>query len=85
MAELEYGYSDASRGSIREHTEASSNTYIRPRDTNWQDAPGGVDVVKNGFLIQKTFPSFDKSVQTLIHVMSPIRCSKKLRLRIELV
>lgn len=68
MAELEYGYSDAQAGSIRKHTQFSPETYIHPSSTTWQNAPIGVDVIKNSSLIQKTFPSYDKSVQTLIHV-----------------
>jgi D-arginine dehydrogenase len=68
MAELEYGYSDAPAGSIRRHTQPSSGTYIHPSCGTWQNAPIGVDVIKNGSLIQETFPSYDKAVQTLIHV-----------------
>lgn len=68
MAELEYGHVDAPAGSIRRHTQPSSGTYIHPSCSTWQNVPIGVDVIKNGSLIQETFPSYDKAVQTLIHV-----------------
>ncbi|MDB4222164.1 FAD-binding oxidoreductase [Granulosicoccus sp.] len=68
LAELEYGYSNAPTGSIRCHTQPSSRTYCHPTTCTWQNAPAGVDILSNSSLIQKTFPSYDRSVETLIHV-----------------
>jgi glycine/D-amino acid oxidase-like deaminating enzyme len=68
MAELEHGYSDAPSGSIRQHSRSFSESYSHPSKNTWQNAPSGVDVVQNKSIIQKTFPSYDKSIETLIHV-----------------
>ncbi len=67
MSELEYGYSQTPSSSIREHGN-QSGSYQPPTHADWLKAPTGVDVVRGEKLIQQSFPSYDQSVQTLIHV-----------------
>lgn len=67
MSELEYGYSQTPASAIREY-ETSSTGYEPPVLSEWLKAPSGVDVVKDPALIKRCFPSYDPSVQTLIHV-----------------
>ncbi|WP_324595132.1 FAD-dependent oxidoreductase [Accumulibacter sp.] len=68
LAELEAGYARSSEHSIRVHDRLSAGTYQPPLRENWQDAPSGVDVIKDPELIRRTFPSYERSIQSVIHI-----------------
>jgi len=68
MSELVHGYSQAHNNQIRVHSRGSSATYQKPISSAWSDAPSGVDVLQDEALIKETFPSYDASVKTVIHV-----------------
>jgi len=68
MQELAYGYSQLDNSDIRTHHNQSSSTYQPPDSSAWETAPTGVDVINNQALIKKIYPSYDKSINTLIHV-----------------
>ena len=64
--DLHRGYgAESSRVRIR---ESFSNDYEAPQRSPWNLAPDGVDVLVNGDLIKKTFPSFASDVATVIHI-----------------
>lgn len=68
MGELEHGYSQLDHNDIRIHHTASSAHYQKPISASWEQAPSGVDVLKNQSLIRGTFPSYDPTVKTVVHI-----------------
>ena len=67
MDELAYGYSQLHHNEIRIH-ENGTGTYQKPVSPSWQDAPSGVDVIRDRSLIKETYPSFDRSIKTVVHI-----------------
>ncbi len=53
---------------IRVHRDEAAPSYAPPLRADWQAAPDGFDILQNQGLIQSTFPSLDKSVQTVLHI-----------------
>jgi len=68
LAELEAGYAASGEHTIRVHDRLSAGTYQPPLKEHWQGAPSGVDVIKDPELIRRTFPSYEHSIQTVIHI-----------------
>jgi len=68
MDELAYGYSQLIDNEIRIHENASTSSYQKPISPDWQAAPSGVDVIRDQQLIKDTFPSFDRSIKTVVHI-----------------
>lgn len=66
LAELHRGYSGAT-DSIRHHA-SSSSSYLPALDANWMAAPEGVDVLAGQDLIRTTFPSFDPTINNVLHI-----------------
>ncbi|MFK8083404.1 MAG: NAD(P)/FAD-dependent oxidoreductase [Granulosicoccus sp.] len=68
LDELESGYSQLTCNEIRIHTGNSNQTYQPPDSSSWENAPSGVDVIKDQALIKNAYPSYDKGLKTLVHV-----------------
>ena len=68
LNELEHGYSQLAHNDIRVHDTGSGLNYKKPSSPIWEEAPSGVDVIKNQSLIRETFPSYDRSVRTVVHI-----------------
>jgi len=68
LEQLQFGLGDDASTSIRIHEKADANNYEPPTSADWAAAPTGVDILRNQQLIQNTFPSYDKDVQTVIHI-----------------
>jgi glycine/D-amino acid oxidase-like deaminating enzyme len=66
--ELEDSYGTDGNHLIRHHTRYGSNTYQAPISERWQDAPQGVDILKNTKLIQACYPNFDADIKSIIHI-----------------
>ena len=68
LSELESGYSQLAHNDIRVHSRGSGVNYKRPVSPIWEEAPSGVDVLRSQSLIRETFPSYDRSVKTVVHI-----------------
>lgn len=68
LSELDHGYSQLVHNDIRIHDTESGTHYKKPVSPIWEEAPSGVDVIKNQSLIRETFPSYDRSVRTVVHI-----------------
>jgi glycine/D-amino acid oxidase-like deaminating enzyme len=66
--ELHHGYAEHPDQPIRVHSKGSSAGYKPPKCADWESAPQGVDVLTDSALIQATFPSYAKDVQTALHI-----------------
>ncbi len=69
LSELYQGYAKSPEGTIRIHDSETATSYHNASLTKkWQDSPVGVDVITNESLIKRLFPSYDKSLKTVVHV-----------------
>jgi len=68
LDELVRGYDGLRNNTIRFHTAGKHGSYLPPVSAEWQTAPAGVDVLSDQILIQNTFPSFDRSIKTVVHI-----------------
>jgi glycine/D-amino acid oxidase-like deaminating enzyme len=68
IADLYNGYSENAEAMIRVHESASTNLYQPPLSADWQNAPDGVDVLRNRDLIRRTFPTFSPDIANVIHI-----------------
>jgi len=73
LQDLYRGYGDAAQRLIRIHEGAGtgrtpSHTYLPPTSAAWEDAPDGVDVLRDRALIRQTFPAWAHDVATVLHV-----------------
>lgn len=68
FSELEFGYSQLNNSDIRLHDKKTALAYQPPNSPAWETAPSGVDIIKDQALIRTTYPWYDSSVKTLIHV-----------------
>lgn len=66
IEDLHRGYGDDA-GQIRIRDSVSSS-YAAPLRAPWDRAPDGVDVLTNQALIRRTFPTYAKDVETVIHI-----------------
>ena len=66
--ELHNGLGAAAATLLRFHETTDTPTYRPPLSADWQDAPDGVDILRNQTLIRETFPTYDPEVQTVIHI-----------------
>lgn len=68
VEQLHAGLGDTAEDLLRFHTKANAASYDAPIKPDWETAPIGVDILQNQDLIRKTFPSYDKDVETIIHI-----------------
>lgn len=68
VQQLHDGLGDSADNLLRYHTNANSASYQPPLKPDWEDAPVGVDILQNPELIQQTFPSYARDIQTVIHI-----------------
>ena len=68
VEQLQFGFEDPAGRSLRVHSAAKAPAYRPARSRDWNDAPEGVDILRNERLIQEVFPSFDPAVRTVIHI-----------------
>ncbi len=61
------GGADGPADDIRIHTGPSTG-YQRAESPDWEDAPGGVDVLRDRHLIRESFPSFDPAIRSVVHI-----------------
>jgi len=63
------GYGDKADSLIRIHEGNSPHrSYQPPISSKWEDAPDGVDVLRDAALIRQTFPAYARDVKTILHV-----------------
>ncbi len=68
VKELHDGLGDTATELLRYHETAHSPNYRAPVNPDWEDAPSGVDILRSQELIRKTFPSYEKDVETVVHI-----------------
>jgi glycine/D-amino acid oxidase-like deaminating enzyme len=68
FSQLVEGYGGENRDRIRFHTAGSKGTYQSSVSADWQNAPDGVDVLQHQSLIRENFPTFDREIQTILHI-----------------
>lgn len=68
LEELFTGYGDDADQAIRIHDGDTSDSYLPPLREDWETAPSGVDVLRNGNLIRQSFPWYDPEIRTLVHI-----------------
>jgi glycine/D-amino acid oxidase-like deaminating enzyme len=68
IAELYQGYGRDADRLIRIHDRPKASTYQPPVSADWDRPPGGVDVLCEPSLIQKTFPFYAPDVQAVLHI-----------------
>jgi glycine/D-amino acid oxidase-like deaminating enzyme len=68
LSQLHEGYGRQGAAKIRIHTAGTSSTYKPAASADWQTAPDGVDVLQDQGLIARSFPGFDPSVATVLHI-----------------
>ncbi len=68
LEELVAGYGDDPDNEVCVHDTDASRAYSPPLRADWKAAPSGVDVLRNGALIQRTFPSYDPEIRVAVHI-----------------
>lgn len=68
LQQLRSGLGERAATMMRFHDRADSRTYSPPLKPDWETAPSGVDILQDQDLIRKTFPSYDRDIQTVIHI-----------------
>lgn len=68
VQQLHDGLGDTAGSLIRYHKRGNTDLYEPPVAPDWETAPIGVDILQDQDLIRKTFPSYAKDVQTVIHI-----------------
>lgn len=68
MEQLHAGYGGATGDLIRLHSPGSKTGYRPPDRADWDQAPEGVDVLRDPALIRRTFPGFEPGVTTVLHI-----------------
>lgn len=68
LIQLHDGLGDKASHLIRMHDKGSAAHYHAPVLADWQNAPAGVDILRQQSLIQRTFPSYAKDVKTVVHI-----------------
>jgi len=53
---------------LRFHTGNGSEGYQDFRAADWQTQPDGVDILQSQELIHANFPSYDETIQTVLHI-----------------
>ena len=68
VEQLQFGFGDPAGRTLRVHSAAKAPAYRPARSRDWNDAPEGVDILRNAHLIRDVFPSFDPTVRTVVHI-----------------
>lgn len=66
VEQLSRSLGDEADAQIRVHERADAS--YGQSDTYWVDAPDGFDLLDNSQLIQRSFPSLDPAINTILHV-----------------
>ena len=67
LGELYRGYGEGGERKIRMHVPGSTG-YVPASSADWQSAPDGVDIIRDRAILDRWFPTYDKSVQTVLHI-----------------
>ena len=68
VQQLHDGLGDSAVHLLRFHNKENSTGYEAAINPAWQQAPIGVDILRNKKLIQNNFPSYDRSIESIIHI-----------------
>jgi D-arginine dehydrogenase len=68
IRQLYAGYGAAAERVICIHDGKGQTTYEPTASADWELAPSGVDVLRDGSLIRKHFPELDPSIATILHI-----------------
>lgn len=68
LEQLAFGLGDQAETLVRVHEPGAGTHYLPPLSASWEEAPDGVDVLRDPAQIRATFPSFDPEIRTVIHV-----------------
>jgi len=68
VAQLRAGLGETAEDLLRFHDRAQSETYQQPARPHWENAPTGVDILQSQELIRRAFPSYDREIETVIHI-----------------
>ena len=68
LDQLTFGLGDRADALIRIHETEAAPGYRAPVSYDWEEAPEGVDILRDPVLIRATFPSFDPEIRTVIHI-----------------
>ena len=68
LRQLYEGYGRAGAEKIRVHQRGTVSAYQPAISADWHSAPDGVDVIRDRSIIERHFPSFDRGVETVLHI-----------------
>lgn len=68
IEQMRVGYGEKADELIRIRGKGNLDSYAPPLKPDWELAPDGADIIKDKNLIQKTFPSFEKDIETVLHI-----------------
>ncbi len=68
LEQLAFGLGDRTDELVRVHGAGSGASYRPALSADWQGALDGVDILRDPALIRAHFPSFDPTVQTVVHI-----------------
>ncbi len=68
IKQLHEGLGDTAERLLRFHNNETAAEYEPATSPDWREAPDGVDILQNKALIRKSFPSYDKEIESVIHI-----------------
>ncbi|MGC3940566.1 NAD(P)/FAD-dependent oxidoreductase [Roseobacter sp. EG26] len=68
VQQLHDGLGDTADRLIRYHSSGDTDRYQPSLAPDWETAPIGVDILQDQPLIRSTFPSYERDIQTVIHI-----------------
>lgn len=68
LRQLHEGYGKDGAGKIRQHKKGSNTKYQPALSADWETAPDGVDIIQDRPILDAFFPTYDKSVATVLHI-----------------
>ena len=68
IEELQTGLGDRAETQLRFHDDAAGRHYRRATPRSWEQAPNGVDILRNPSLIRTVLPSYSYDTRNVVHI-----------------
>lgn len=68
IQQLHLGLGDSADSLLRYHDNADITGYQAAHKSNWNDAPTGVDILRDQRLIRTAFPSYATDIRNVVHI-----------------
>lgn len=68
VKQLHDGLGDTANSLLRFHDNEAAVGYEAATSPDWRKAPVGVDILQSNTLIRRSFPSYDKDIESVIHI-----------------